>query len=452
MADDNQSPGKTISGVLTAGTGAGILVALAIILIFILAATFLKSLFFGIILACFLLPLEKFFENKFFKWPIVRDIVAFFDHLAEPFRRLRHRLTRKPPPTPEELACSRHQRLIIRSCICSALTFLAGFFLVLFVIGYLLIPAMVTAGQKIKDNPAIRKSFSRLDSMMSVPDSDDPSKAQTGKETESQAAFRELVRNLRKTIPEYIQKHHKELANLVFKGSRGVIAGIIAVFSSLGSFLFNLLLTTFFFFYFLQQLASFKSGSREDESIGNWCVRGLLKTRWMPEVAENARREAVEIIDWIVGMFVKWIRGYLWIMLIEIPLYMISFSLWNVPYAPVLAVLSGMTILLPFLGLVCNIFLTTTVCLVFCTDHVAGTLIGVYITYLCVNGILEQLFLYPRLIGGSIELTTVETIIAVLLGGLTAGVAGMIFAVPAAAILKYLIPKIYQAVRKKAKA
>ena len=112
MADGKQSPRKTFPGVLKTGTGAGILVALAIILIFILAATFLKSLFFGIILACFLLPLEKFFENKFFHWPIVRNIVAFFDHLAEPFRRLRHRLTRKPPPTPEELARVRHQRLI----------------------------------------------------------------------------------------------------------------------------------------------------------------------------------------------------------------------------------------------------------------------------------------------------------------------------------------------------
>lgn len=448
MADNKQSSGKSISGVLRTGTGAGILVALAIILIFILAATFLKSLFFGIILACFLLPLEKFFENKFFQWPIPRAVLAFFDHLAEPLRRMRHRLTRKPPPTPGELAEARHQRLIIRSCICSALTFLAGISLVLFVIGYLLIPSMVAAGQKIKDSPSVRESFSRLDSLMTVPASDDPSKAPAGKETESQAAFRELVRNLRKTIPEYIKKNHKDFANLLFKGSRGIISAIIAVFSVLGNFLFNLLLTAFFFFFFLQQLAAFKSGSRQDESIGNWCVRGLLKTRWLPEVAESSRREAVEIIDWIAGMFVRWIHGYLWIMLIEIHLYLISFSLWNVPYAPVLAILSGMTILLPFLGLICNIFLSTAVCLIFCTDHVAGTLIGVYISYLCINGILEQLFLYPKLVGGAIELSTVETIIAVLLGGLAAGIPGMIFALPAASVLKYLVPKIYLSMQK----
>ena len=39
-------------------------------------------------------------------------------------------------------------------------------------------------------------------------------------------------------------------------------------------------------------------------------------------------------------------------------------------------------------------------------------------------------------------------IIAVLLGGLAAGIPGMILAVPAAAVLKYLVPKIYQSVRR----
>ena len=72
------------------------------------------------------------------------------------------------------------------------------------------------------------------------------------------------------------------------------------------------------------------------------------------------------------------------------------------------------------------------------------TLIGVGATYLLINAVLEQLFLYPTLVGGAIGLTTLETIIVVLLGGLIGGVTGMILAVPAAAILKYLIPKIYR--------
>ena len=103
-----------------------------------------------------------------------------------------------------------------------------------------------------------------------------------------------------------------------------------------------------------------------------------------------------------------------------------------------------MTILLPFIGPVASFALTFSICLAFCETHLLVTLIGVGVTYLLINGVLEQLFLYPTLVGGAIGLTTLETIIVVLLGGLLGGITGMILAVPAAAVLKYLIPKIYR--------
>ncbi len=454
MPDLEKKPEEKLSGVLRSGTGAGILVALAVIAIFILAATFLKSLVFGIILACFFLPLEKFFEKKFLQWRGVRMFCSLSETLTAPFRYLRDRLAGKKQCTPEEAAEKQRRILIARACITSSLTFVLALVLIFLVLGYLLIPAAVSTGNKIKQSQSLKQTLERIEHAVNPPNGPeenqpegDHPKAEKPTE-EKDASFRHFVQTLRQAVPEYLEKYHKDIANLAFKSGRGLLAGFISMISSFGTFAFNLLLTIFFFFFFLQRLALFKSGSRENQSFGNWCVRGIFGTRWMPEVSEISRREAVGIIDWITDMFVKWIRGYLWIILIEIPLYLISFSLWNVPYAPVLAVLSGMTILLPYLGLVCNVALTTTVCLVFCTDHVAGTLIGVYLTYLVVNGILEQLFLYPRLVGGALELTTVETIIAVLLGGLIAGIPGMILAVPAAAILKFLVPKIYQAVRK----
>ena len=163
----------------------------------------------------------------------------------------------------------------------------------------------------------------------------------------------------------------------------------------------------------------------------------------------TVRGEAAEIIARIAEMLVKWIRSYLWIIVIETILYLAAFSFCKVPYAPLLAIAAGMTVLLPYFGLIVSILLTTTVCLVFCRDHVAGTLIGVFISYLVINGILEQLILYPRLVGGALKLSPWETILAVILGGLVFNIPGMILAVPAAAILKYLIRKISQAGRKK---
>ena len=143
-------------------------------------------------------------------------------------------------------------------------------------------------------------------------------------------------------------------------------------------------------------------------------------------------------------MFNRWVRGYISIILIESALYTLLFSVFSVPYALPLGVLAGLTILLPFIGPLASFAATFTVCLTFCEGHLLMTLIGVGATYLLINAVLEQLFLYPTLVGGAIGLTTLETIIVVLLGGLIGGVTGMILAVPAAAILKYLIPKIYR--------
>ena len=433
-----------LSGLWRSKTGTGILVALAVIAFFILAATFLKSLVFGVILACFFLPLEKFFEKHFFQWPVVRFIWHCFELLAVPFRMLKEYLAGKRPLSSAAAAELKRQNLILRSCIMAALTFLLAVILAFILVGHLIIPAAVSAGRKIKESPAVKKTMSSLETM-AIPR--DEAVEETKADPRGSDSFKGFVRNLRKIVPDYLKKNHKDLANLAFKGGKGIAAGLVALLAFLGGFAFDLLLTAFFFFFFLQHLASFMSGERENESIGSWCVRSIFNSRWMPEVSESTRQEAVEIIDWITAMFVKWIRGYLWIIIIETLLYLTAFSLCSVPYALLMAMVAGLTILLPFLGPIGSFLLTVTICLVFCREHTVGTVIGVSITYLIINGILEQLFLYPKLIGGAIELSTVETIIAVLLGGLAAGIPGMIFAVPAAAVLKYLVPKIYQSMR-----
>ena len=111
----------------------------------------------------------------------------------------------------------------------------------------------------------------------------------------------------------------------------------------------------------------------------------------------------------------------------------------------ILAVIAGCTILLPFIGPIVSFVLTAAVCIALLeSTHLMTALIGISLTYLIINGILEQLLFYPSLVGEAIGLTTLETIIVVLIGALCAGITGMIFAVPAAAVLKFLVPKIYR--------
>ena len=69
-------------------SGAGLAVALVVIIVFILAATFLKSLIFGIILAYFFLPLEKYFEKHFFNTRLITAVSKFFSFFCYPLRKL----------------------------------------------------------------------------------------------------------------------------------------------------------------------------------------------------------------------------------------------------------------------------------------------------------------------------------------------------------------------------
>jgi hypothetical protein len=77
-------------------SGAGIAVGIMVLFVFILAATFLKSVIFGLIIAYLLLPVEKFFERRLRRNKGL--VSAFFkvtDFIMNPLHRLASALMRK---------------------------------------------------------------------------------------------------------------------------------------------------------------------------------------------------------------------------------------------------------------------------------------------------------------------------------------------------------------------
>ncbi len=465
VAGRTASPKKHSGKNSVSGTWAGIAVALVVILVFILAATFLKSLIFGLILAYFFLPLEKFFENRFFQFRPVKSVCRACGFLYEPVRKLRVRIAGGKEPSQEEKSETERARLVTASTIAALVTVFLGTVLVLMTVAVLLIPNAVRFGNKITQwasNSTLGMRAEKaladwidFETASAAPGAKNAAGSSGAKpaghpsngNTHSFTSFRDLIASVRPAVREYLQKNYKEFAGVLFTQGRGVLSGIISIATRLGVFAFDLLLCIFFFFYFLHGMAFYMSrasSAGETESVGSWYVRGIFGSNWMPAVSEASRREAIEIIDRIALMLRRWVRGYLWIIIIETILYVTAFSLFSVPYAPLLAVVAGLTILLPFLGPVGSFLLTALVCITFGGSNTFGMLLGVCLTYIVINGILEQLFLYPSLVGGAIGLSTLETIIVVLLGGLFAGIAGMIFAVPTAAIIKYLIPMIYR--------
>ena len=479
---------RRTTAVRVLNSGAGLAVALVVIVVFLLAATFLKSLIFGIILAYFFLPLEKYFEKHFFNTKFVIAVSKFFAFLYRPFRRISTFFSPEKEQTEEEKHLAERRMLVMKSSLATLITVTAGAILALLLIVSILIPAAINMGRSVNDwansspvlghlektvaawitheeevpAPAEKNAHESLpaEKTASSREKQDAGSSETTEmtaETEQASkdaevleihSIKEFAEWLRPKLHTYLQENSRDIAGLLFSKSRGILATLAETVTALGIFLFDLLLCVFFFLYFLQKMALFSNSFRatakaDGESVGDWCVKSVFDSNWLPKTSPESRREAAEIINRICHMFDAWTRGYISIILIETLLYITAFSIFSVPYAVPLGIAAGLTILLPFIGPIASFVLTTLVCIAFVDAHLATALIGVTVTYVIINGILEQLILYPSFVGGAIGLTTLETIIVVLLGGLFAGITGMIFAVPAAAVIKYLIPKIY---------
>ncbi|MPM72558.1 hypothetical protein SDC9_119534 [bioreactor metagenome] len=238
----------------------------------------------------------------------------------------------------------------------------------------------------------------------------------------------------------------KQLAELLLKKSGGLFAFLAGFAARFAALLLNILLTFFFFSLFLSKIAGFTNDSANAGlKSSSYLIRTVFNGKWLPRMSENNLQEGDRIVGEVINKLRIWLRGYLTMIAIDFCVYGTVFHLLHVPYAPVLAAVAAVGILLPYIGPVSSALLTVLVTLAVGGPAVSALQIaGIVAIYLIHNGIIEQFFIYPWIIGESLGLTTLETIIVVLLGGILAGIPGMIFALPTAAVIKYLVPQIYR--------
>ena len=235
----------------------------------------------------------------------------------------------------------------------------------------------------------------------------------------------------------------------VLQRSGGLLQLSLGTLSGIAAILVDILLTIFFFSLFLRTIALNTDSRGKGQSLSSYLVRTVFNGSWLPEAKEETLAEGERIIGGVVFKLKAWLRGYIILVSIDTIVYSTVFYLLGVPYAPILGFLAGCGLLLPYIGPIASALLTILVTLAIGGDTVSGLQIaGIIGIYLFHNGIVEQFFLYPAVIGEALGLTTLETIIVVLLGAIFAGITGMIFAMPAAAVIKYLVPQFYRTVRR----
>ena len=420
---------------LLVSSGWGVVVAIGVILLFVITAKLLQSVIFGLIIGCVLLPLEKLVERQLRrKRGLFYLLSSIGSGILFPLRKLSQVLNRKIDDTPaDEQKMS--ERRIIRKAV--SVTAVSCIFMVLALgIGVSkfaghhmrsLRAAVVEHTVSGEDFPVVARLSEQLDAWKV--------RFEALPLVKSSLEFAEKVINDPET--------RTQLSGELLKRSGGMLEITADIFSVITAFFANLLLTIFFALLFLFKLAEFCREDGSDKSKSEYVVRTIFNGIWLPGADEAVISEARRIIEGVFFRLRVWLKGYITLVIVDSTVYTIIFFFMKLPFFWLLGIIAGCGILLPYLGPVisCAITLLVTLSL----GGVSGSIFfGIIIAYLIYNGIIEQFILYPSVIGDALGLSTLETIIVVLLGAIFAGIPGMIFALPAASVAKYIIPQLYR--------
>lgn len=115
-------------------------------------------------------------------------------------------------------------------------------------------------------------------------------------------------------------------------------------------------------------------------------------------------------------------------------LIFIAFSIARLPYAGLIAVLTALCAFIPYVGSFISCCIGTLLTLL---SSPAQALLCI-VVYLAVQ-FIENQFIYPNVVGNSVGLPPLFTLLAVMLGGKLFGILGMIFFIPLMAVVYALV-------------
>ncbi|WP_216896637.1 AI-2E family transporter [Nocardia alni] len=148
----------------------------------------------------------------------------------------------------------------------------------------------------------------------------------------------------------------------------------------------------------------------------------------------DRRPRAILIGDEIFAKVGAYILGNLLISLITGVLTLIWLFAFGVPYALVLAVLVAILDLIPIVGSTVAGIVVALVSLTVSVPVAIAT-----IAFFIILRLLEDYLLVPRIIGRTVEVPALVTVVSVLLGGALLGIVGALLAIPVAAALLLMV-------------
>ena len=162
-------------------------------------------------------------------------------------------------------------------------------------------------------------------------------------------------------------------------------------------------------------------------------IKGFKKILYAYVKKDNADK-LMEVGDLANNTFSKFISGQCVEAVILGALIFVALKIFNFPYALIISVLTAVTALIPIFGAI--IAMVIGAILIGITDPLKAILfIVVYQTIQQIEGNL----IYPRVVGKSVGLSPLWTLLAITAGGSLFGIVGMLIGLPTASVLYALI-------------
>ncbi len=158
-------------------------------------------------------------------------------------------------------------------------------------------------------------------------------------------------------------------------------------------------------------------------------------------VPESRRADMFEIVTEIIAVFGSWIRGVLLVMSMDIVVS--GLVLWGAglqSFALTLAVVAGVLYTIPYFGAIVSTLLIGLV-----TLAVHGWVVALIVTVIMIiiHQVIFDNIIAPRVIGGSVNLHPLLTLIALMAGGTLFGLPGTLLAVPIAAAIQIIMIQLF---------
>ena len=226
--------------------------------------------------------------------------------------------------------------------------------------------------------------------------------------------------NLQKWIRTTFGLSFKEQTEMINKMQSVGQAGLGSTMSSLSDMLFTLSLLPICIFLFL-------------------FYREMLK-RFIIDVFSNTPKAKVaEVIRESRGVIQNYMQGLIIEMIIVAIINAVGFLILGIKYPIFLAVFAAILNLLPYVGMLIASIFCALITLTTSPDIKEAILV---VVVLIIVQFFDNNIIMPKVVGSKVKLNALLTIVAVLVGGALAGVAGMFLSIPGLAILKIIFDRV----------